>query len=153
MTLYEYKNENGKWSRSKVKDLTPGTPEYKFYEKNNFIEEKWFKEQEFLNKYPEDSIIYKSALKKIKILEDSYEYLKDMENRPLYNIEDTIEDMKRMNIILISFIEEILKHYDGTNENIKKAISEILQDTKSSIDIDSDYSKEEIKELIDKMIA
>jgi len=147
MILYKYKKENGKWSRSKVKDLTPEMPEYKFYEKNNFIEEKWFKEQEFLNNYTEDSIIYKSALKKIKILEDSYPYLKDMENHPLYDIKDETEDMRRMNIILISFIEEISKYYDGIHKNIKKAIFNILKDTKNTPDVVSDYSKEETKAL------
>ena len=142
MILYEYKNENGKWSRSKVKDLTPGTPgtpEFKFYEKNNFIEEKWFKEQEFLNKYPEDSIIYKSALKKIKILEEEYSWLGNFDEKPKYNIEDTIEDLKRMNAVLVNFLEEMVQWHNKSDKEIRDSIMHVLDNIHIDNDTDDTY--------------
>ena len=157
MNLYEYKKENGKYTRTKVKTLVPGTPEYKFYERFMFIEEKWYDTQKSLEKYGEESAIGKSMKKKIEILERDYDFLGDFEKRPVYDIKDTIEEMKRMNIILVKFIEELMKTMPTDSEMpeaTKAVIVSMLENVKAqNPEIDIDITSPEAIELIDKMVA
>ena len=151
MILYKYTKEDSTWSREKLKTLEPGTPEYKFYEKFNFIEEKWFETQELLKKFKDRPAMHKVHLKKLQILEREYTWLKDF-SRPTYDVNDTIEDMKRMNVMLVNFIEEIVKANGESNSTIEDIISKMeLNIKENKIDLSS-YTKEETIELINRMI-